>query len=421
MGLESKSAEELKALLDSLTPSLKKIPKIIASGFRSPEKALRKKYLMRLGFIVITPYGAWRQGGVADVKEGEKEDARRVSLMNFVPYPILTPDGTKRVIVPIINGSTIHGALKNMVSKWMYDYYMENKRSVLENIFKDPDYGALAATLFRMKPPFLSSSPPAQEVIDAVWSNFIWTMWGIGVDSWTPYRKFTMSTAMPVYIELYTYYNYYEKIARKIFPDLPAPISLEAVIDESSEVSPSTLAGVYEGMPDKFKGAGDYVYLNKLRQPLRQEFARLGVEEPPKIYVGKRGNEYEDITKPMPVFYQASTAPVLLSVAEPAVRRALFSEAEIATLALALRETVRFGPLDNVMDIYFYFKFTPLDGGEAIELKGVTGPAGAESNKTVDTLAGLFEDWTGRVDYSEVVVPIAKWLYLRHLLNKKRS
>ena len=200
---------------------LEVIPKIVQEHLPSPEW-LKGRCQLRRGFIVLVPYGSFRQGLV---EEGAGEE--KVLTMPKMPVWVPLADGSATpVMVPVINGNSVFGALKNTVSQYMFDWYFEHRRDVLEAIYKPGDpVSTLAAALFRMKTPFLTVHKGVPyALVRAVWSNFIWTLFGIGIASWLPQRKFVTSPAVPVYRELRNFATIYEE-ARRIFPELPPLVS----------------------------------------------------------------------------------------------------------------------------------------------------------------------------------------------------
>lgn len=415
---------------------------------RFDERCVKPVYRFDRGVIVVVPL-RFRQGGP---EEGEgRAGARHYLVPMTVSVPVRGSDGSVRVVnVPIISGNSIHGAKKNKVADLMMDIYLSKfgrdaGRNPLYGIY-DPEtiwgkYGelakalgiersrveevaALSATMFRMKPPFLSVEYAGREsdrallvkVKELVWMNPLWRFWGLGLTSWAPNRAVIVSPALPLAREFPVLVKAFEKYAPRISKLLGVDVPAEPLpITEIAEATENEV---------KFKARAGTVHLStlkvKLNRDLINDFMRLGVPvEKEKFSITVKGKEKHDVVTPTPV-YLVEGLPFLplVSVAVPAKVRSLHSVMEIASLAAAMREVMRYGVADNVMGIYMYYRFfNPDFRDDVVELAGYVGPDGTIFNDAVVGLSKGFEEWVRKTPYDEVVTPISMTLYAIHLNN----
>jgi len=394
-------------LISSLLPKLEKAHKSLVESI--PKEVRKNRYVFKKGILVLEPYGPWRQGGPLELTDPENKKHKYVSLM-AMPLPI----NDRIKLVPILSGNSITGGMKHMLSEYMFQYYYNNNRDVLYKIYRDNQEGVLAASLFRMLPPFLSLDDKIHPILPKIaWSNNIWTQWGIGLASWCPQKKLVFTHAVPPI-------EGYKVLEKKLKPFKDGK-------DFKIEIDEIKLNELSERVVKVRAKDSDVAYvladkLVKLRNALVRDYGRLGIEidkDKMKLDVGDDENKTEasgDFTRPIPVFYIIAAPVQLISFPSLLTRVAVFNKFEISTIASALYNISYFGPKDNIgMNIIAYLEFEDPVSGEKIVLK-YDKDGGIEEGMEIRS---IFEEWVQNIDYGDVLYPFAEAVYRIHKKNKE--
>ena len=464
-----------------LIDSLEKVPEVVKGEF--PQELFEPRYRFLFGGAIIQPINFTQGGPYTGKREGKKEGAE----VEYIALPAMAnvPFYNRKVFVPILYANTILGTMKNRITENLFVIYRSSKKEVLDNIY-NPEimkekYGdaykeglsilnerakkvltlesiaAVNATLFRMKPPFLSVSyatgkfvPVLKGVVKAVWHNPLFKAWGIGIGPWGPSRSIVSSIALPLLSDFPLLTKFAEDIAKDIRNELPEvsdeialfeiPLKdIQRAVEEGKPVTEEDITtklrfDVGERDPFEVDTAGMYPVI-KLRNELASDFYKLGVDfdkEKYKIPIKKKSKkgkknknengenkdedfEFYDITSPTPVKLAYGGPLTLVSVFSRGSRVTLHTPIEVASFAYAISDIPKFGPNDNVMRIYVLMEFEDITTGERLKLVTATGVGREYMNEPVKELRKKFIEWVLATNYDELIVPTSIGLMTVHL------
>ncbi len=356
-----------------------------------------KRFVFEGGLVYAVPLGAWRQG-----REQVRVGGRAVHDLVAVNVPVLEGDGY--ALVPVISGNSVVGALKNALSERMFTYYMEERRDWLRLVYEPSPLGVLAASLFRMKAPFVSIQTPSRKLYSMVWGNFIWTTWGVGLASWAPHRKVRATDLVPL---LEPFRDFAEAISR---------LASMAGVDVEVRPAPAPSVDAVEAVEGVARRYAFVTRRYRLRKRFDDDFLRLEVEidfARMAEELGKAGlftgEDVKSLQRPVP--FEVIVAPPgvpLASILHPGVVSDLFSPAEVMTVAEAMKHVFVIGPRDNLFKLTVVAVFRDVETNERLVVGYRKEPGLTEPIGRAEELAGAFEEWMGRVNYPSVVRAVAE-------------
>ena len=446
-----------------LIEKLTQIPEIL-KGNLSPE-FFEAKYRFEKGGVLIQPIN-FTQGGPLPSPRVESEENRKLPML---PALANIPFYGIRISVPILYGNTVLGTMKNRLTEYMFNLYRDNNPEVIYSIYRPDDlkskYGdlievarklgkkngeritekvtsALSATLFRMKPPFLSVSYATVKdhrdilikTVDAIWLNPIFKAWGIGLAPWAPSRSIVSSVALPVLSDFKLLDKFAEDLKDSITNVLDVEDEMELrkitlskaikILEESEEVvlEPDNIGDTFTFREDRGKNrvvAGGYNVI-KLRQEIARDYLSLGVVPDDEFSIPTKNGKY-DLTSPTPVRMVNASLMTLISVLSRGTRTTLHTDLELASFAQAISDIVKFGPNDNVMRIYTYMEFENVKTGGKVRLAAATGIGETKLTDDTKEFMKLFNKWISKVPYDEVIVPVSLGLLPIHVYELNSS
>jgi len=369
---------------------------ILNKTFGFDPKAKKPKYRMVGGLVLAYPLDYWRQGG----PESEKIGQKRIQHLAVIPVYVDENNGVIRV--PVIGGNSVFGIMKNNLSEYMFEWYRNNEPDKLKLIYYEKPESVIMAALFRMKMPFVPVKRPPLDLYNAVWENFIWRTWGIGMAGWAPQKAFTATSLIPTIvagsarIEVARYY------AEKLGLDINDALSTIKTVSE-----------------DELK-----VEIIKLRHPLSADYSSIGVvpasneeifkwlketgfikEKEKESENEKQSEKQKEFTllEPVPINIEVAPAntPLLALIVQKNAMK-LFNDMEVATVAHAVRSLCVVGPKENTFKLVAGVAFKNVYTGETLVLKKVTyGSCGenAEESEELVRYSEMFADWVRDSDY----------------------